>query len=53
MFIWPESIGRKYKDFNELCVALKINEIPVESVTNETLCGEAGLMKYKIIMKNR
>lgn len=53
VFIWPEKIGKRYKDFNELCVAAKQNEVPRECIVNNTLTGELGLLKYKLLMKNR
>lgn len=53
VFIWPENIGKKFKDFNELCIAVKKNEVPRECIINNTLSGEAGLLKYKMLMKNR
>lgn len=28
VFIWPENYGRKYKDFNEMAVDMKLDEIP-------------------------
>lgn len=53
VFIWPEKIGKRYKDFNELCVAANQNEVPRECIVNNTLTGEMGLLKYKLLMKNR
>lgn len=53
VFVWPENIGKKFKDFNELCIATDKNEIPRECVINNTLCGSAGLLKYKLLMKKR
>ena len=44
---------KRYKDFNELCVAAKQNEVPRECIVNNTLTGELGLLKYKLLMKNR
>lgn len=53
VFIWPENIGRQYKDFNEMCVKNNINEIPRECIINNVLEGLPGALKYKLIMKNR
>jgi hypothetical protein len=53
VFIWPENIGKKFKDFNELCIAADKNEIPRDCIVNNTLSGQGGLLKYKMIMKNR
>jgi hypothetical protein len=30
-----------------------MDEVPKECITNNTLSGEAGLLKYKLLMKNR
>lgn len=53
VFIWPEKAGKKFKDFNEMCIAGKFNEVPAEHIINNTLSGTAGLLKYKLLMKNR
>lgn len=53
VFIWPEVIGKQYKDFNELCVAMNKNEIPINAVKENTLTGKLGLIKYNLLMKNR
>lgn len=53
VFIWPEKVGKRFKDFNEMCIAGNQNEVPRECIINNTLTGEAGLLKYKLIMKNR
>tara|TARA_R110002051_G_scaffold38288_1_gene81623 strand:- start:260 stop:640 length:381 start_codon:yes stop_codon:yes gene_type:complete len=46
VFIWPESYGNKFKDFNDMCIALKIDEIPINFVLDNTFTG----MKAKVIM---
>lgn len=53
VFIWPEKVGKRFKDFNEMCMAANKNEVPPECIINNTLTGEAGLLKYKLLMKNR
>lgn len=53
VFIWPEKLGRKYKDFNELCVSNGFDYIPRKFVLENILSGENSLLKYKLIMKNR
>lgn len=53
VFVWPEKVGKRFKDFNEMCMAGKQNEVPKECIVNNTLSGEAGLLKYKLLMKNR
>lgn len=53
VFIWPKNIGQVYKDFNEICVDKKIDAIPWKFIEQNALCGQSGLLKYKIMMKNR
>lgn len=52
VFMWPKSIGSKYKDFNEWCIGENINEIPRYIVDKNTLAGEYGLIKFKMLMNN-
>ena len=52
VFMWPESIGKQFKDFNELCVSVKKNEVPIEAIRNNILTGEKGLLKYKMLIGN-
>lgn len=53
VFLWPEEMGKNYKDFNEFCVKNNVNEIPSDLVIKNKLCGEIGLLKYNMILKNR
>lgn len=53
VFIWPEKVGKRFKDFNEMCMAGNKDEVPRECIINNVLTGEAGLLKYKLLMKNR
>lgn len=50
IFMWPETIGKQFKDFNELCVNVKKNEVPIEAIRNNILSGERSLLKYKMLM---
>lgn len=47
VFVWPEKIGKKYKDFNDLCIAEGKDEVPIDFILSNTLCGEVGLLKYR------
>lgn len=50
VFIWPESIGRKYKDFNEWCVSEQKNSVDQDIILNNTFNNQIiGLMKLKSI----
>ena len=46
VFIWPENYGRRFKDFNDMAIALDINEIPYNFVIKNTYTG----LKGRIIM---
>lgn len=45
VFIWPENIGKNFKDFNELCVAAQKDGIPKEYVVNNTVSGQSRAIK--------
>lgn len=53
VFIWPERVGKHFKDFNEMCIAGNQTEVPRECIMSSILTGSAGLLKYKLLMKNR
>lgn len=48
VFIWPKEWG-VYKDFNEMCVAQKINGVSPEFIKKNTYCGTEGVLKFKIL----
>lgn len=39
VFIWPKQIGAKCKDFNDVCMALSINEVPPHFILKNTYEG--------------
>jgi hypothetical protein len=45
VFIWPT--GNKYKDFNEWCIAEKLNEISIDIIRDNVKCGLVDSMQYK------
>jgi hypothetical protein len=47
LFIWPESVGKKIKDFNDLAITLKINEIPKEFIKKNSYKGLAAEIRLK------
>ena len=49
VFIWPESLGKKFKDVNDVCLHFKINEMTNKFILDNTYCGLAGLVKIKQI----
>jgi len=48
VFIWPENIGKQFKDFNDLCCAAKIDEISPTYVINNSYEG----LKAKLILSS-
>lgn len=48
VFIWPEKIGRQFKDINDLCIAAKINEISPRYIIENSYEG----LKAKLLMSN-
>lgn len=49
VFIWPESIGKRYKDFNDICIDKNINEISNKFILDNTFSGLHGLLTLKQI----
>ena len=47
VFIWPEEIGKKYKDFNEWAKGEGLNEIPIDVLKMNVKCGLVDAMKHK------
>ena len=45
VFIWPEAIGQKYKDFNDIAIAAKKDEISWEWIERHTYSGLSGIVK--------
>jgi hypothetical protein len=46
VFIWPEKIGRKFKDFNDICIAAKLDEISPKFIIDNSFDG----LKAKLLM---
>ena len=47
VFVWPKELLR-FKDFNEVCCNLKINEIKWQFVIKNSFVGKEALIKYKL-----
>lgn len=43
VFIWPEKL-KKYKDFNDICVSNKIDEIPLSVLRKFSMSGDDGIL---------
>jgi hypothetical protein len=49
VFIWPEKVGKKYKDFNDICIDLNANKISAEYIKKHTFSGDEGFDKLSKI----
>jgi len=48
VFIWPPEF-KKFKDFNEICCSLKLDEIPWKFVVKHSAEGAEALIKQKLL----
>ena len=51
VFIWPETLGRKFKDFNDLAIAANKNEIGWDWIQKNTFRELEGIVKMTEIKK--
>ena len=51
VFIWPEKFGKRFKDFNDIAIACKIDEIKWDFIKNNTFEGIEGIIKLTEIKK--
>ena len=51
VFIWPETLGRKYKDFNDLAIAANKDEISWEWIQKNTFEGLEGIVKMSEVKR--
>jgi len=49
VMIWPDDVGKKYKDFNDMCVDQKIDEIPLEWIDENTYTSMRGKVRLSTI----
>lgn len=49
VFIWPQDLGTKFKDVNDVCIHFKINSLSEQYILKHTYCGLKGLVKLKQI----
>lgn len=45
IFIWPSAEGKKYKDFNEMCISQECNEVTTEWVDSNTYSGNTARLR--------
>ena len=51
VFIWPETLGRKYKDFNDLAIAANKDEIGWDWIQKNTFHGLEGIVKMSEVKR--
>lgn len=49
VFIWPKSVGVKFKDINDVCMHFDLDKISSQFLLENTYCGLKGLVKLKQI----
>lgn len=49
VFIWPEKLGKKFKDFNQMCIALEKDEITHKFIKNNSHSGFVAKIKVKLL----
>ena len=49
VFIWPEKFGKRFKDFNDIAIACKLDEIKHEFIQKNTLEGLKGIVRLSEI----
>lgn len=49
VFIWPEDIGTRFKDINEICMHFKIDSMSDQYILKHTYCGLKGVVRLKQI----
>lgn len=49
VFIWPDEYGKKFKDFNDMAIALGTNEIPYKFILKNTYTGLKAKLKLSIL----
>jgi len=53
VFIWPKSCGEKYKDFNDITIDQKKNEVDIDFVLENTMSSLKGKMALSTIKSSR
>lgn len=49
VFIWPEDMGKTYKDINEYCVDKKIDEIDKQIILDNSFSDMLGKLKLSVV----
>lgn len=49
VFIWPEELGRKYKDINDYCIDSKLDTIDRQLILSNTSTGIKGNLQLSVV----
>lgn len=49
VFIWPESLGKKFKDINDICVHQKIDKISPDFIKKNSFRGKEAILKLELM----
>ena len=52
VFIWPEKFGKKYKDFNDICISNDLDQISPEFIKKHSFSGKSAELRFNLITKN-
>ena len=53
VFLWPEKFGKKFKDFNDIAITCKVDEIKWDFIQKNTFEGLEGIVRLSEIKKYR
>jgi hypothetical protein len=48
VFIWPSEL-KQYKDINQICCRLSIDEFPWQFIVKHSACGQEAILKHKLM----
>ena len=51
VFIWPEKFGKRFKDFNDIAMHCKVDELSWDFIEKNTFVGLEGIVKMSEIKK--
>jgi hypothetical protein len=49
VFIWPEELGKKYKDINDYCIANNLDTVDREFILSNTSTGIKGNLQLSVV----
>lgn len=53
VFIWPKTLGVTFKDFNDICIAKKLDSVPLKLVDDNIFTGLVAKMKLAEVKRLR